>query len=276
MGLSSLLTCLVCLPFVILVVTTCTTTPLLSLVDPSGGFDVPNAKCPPDRGSSGCVTGSRASIFSTSPFSNSFTPSPSPEPKFPDSVIYPHTPPLESYSKSISDYISAASPQDIPGRTRDVPPAHILATPPLTPDSDDDDDIASGNDRQECKDALDFLLTIFPRDGLDALPYAKSVAISAPNMGATFDGVVLEMPGKPKALYVDGKAAQSVSLRESIVALLDLADECFHCSALVIALDRSSPALGDIIHSFMYVGGSIVARPPFQVDPTYLLVGMDI
>jgi hypothetical protein len=57
---------------------------------------------------------------------------------------------------------------------------------------------------------------------------------------------------------------------------LDLADECFHCSALVIALDRSSPALGDIIHSFMYVGGSIVARPPFQVDPTYLLVGMDI
>jgi hypothetical protein len=87
----------------------------------------------------------------------------------------------------------------------------------LTPDSDDDDDIASGNDRQECKDALDFLLTIFPRDGLDALPYAKSVAISAPNMGATFDGVVLEMPGKPKALYVDGKAAQSVSLRERCI-----------------------------------------------------------
>lgn len=276
MGLSLPTFCPVCLLFVTSVATACTTTRLLSLADPSGGFDVPNAKCPPDGGSSDCVTGSQASMFSTSPFTNHSTPSPSPEPKFLDSVIYPPTTPLETYSNTISDYISAASPKDIPGRTRNVAAAHNLATPPLTPDSDDDEDSVSGNDRKQSKDALDFLLTIFPHDGLDALPHAKNVAISAPNMGATFDGVVLEMPGKPKALYVDGKAAQSVSLRESIVALLDLADECFQCSALVIALDRSSPALGDIIHSLMYVGGSVVAKPPFQVDPAYLLVGMDI
>lgn len=62
----------------------------------------------------------------------------------------------------------------------------------------------------------------------------------------------------------------------SIVALMDLADECFQCSALVIALDRSSPALGDILHSFMYVGGTVVTKPPFQADPRYLLVGMEI
>jgi len=123
---------------------------------------------------------------------------------------------------------------------------------------------------------LDFLLTIFPRDGMDVLPYARSVVISAPNLGAIYDGVVLELPGKPKALYVDGKAAESVSLRESVVALMDLADECFQCSALVIALDRSSPALGDILHSFMYVGGAVVTKPPFHVDPSYILVGMEI
>jgi hypothetical protein len=41
-------------------------------------------------------------------------------------------------------------------------------------------------------------------------------------------------------------------------------------------LDKSSPALGDILHSFMYVGGNIVTKPPFQVDPAYLLVGMEI
>ncbi|KIM91905.1 hypothetical protein PILCRDRAFT_57220, partial [Piloderma croceum F 1598] len=159
---------------------------------------------------------------------------------------------------------------------RNVSSAHHLATPPLTPDSGADVEGISGNDGKRSNDALDFLLTIFPRDGLVALPYAKSVAIAAPNMGATFDGVVLQMPGKPKVLYVDGKTAQSVSLRESIVALLDLADECFQCSALVIALDKSSPALGDILHSFMYVGGNIVTKPPFQVDPAYLLVGMEI
>lgn len=250
-----------------------TTIPLRSLADPSGDFDVPNPKCPPDRGSSDCVTGSQASMFSTSPFANRSTPSPSSEPKFPNPIVHPATPPLGNHSNTTGDYIS--SPQDIPGRARNVPAAHNLTTPPLTPDSDDGESV-SGSDRKESKDALNFLLTIFPRDGLDALPYARSVVISAPNMGATFDGVVLELPGKPKALYVDGKAAQSVSLRESIVALLDLADECFQCSALVIALDRSSSALGEILHSFMYVGGNVVTKPPFRVDPTYLLVGVEI
>jgi len=254
--------------------TTCTIIPLLSLADLSGGFDAPNAKCPPDRGSSDCVTGSQASMFSSSPFTDRTSGSPSPQSKFPNSIVYPPTPPLESYFKTITDYVtSAASPQVIPCRTRDVPATHNIATPPLTPDNGVG---VPGIDGERSQDALDFLLTVFPRDGLAALPYAKSVTITAPNMGATFDGVVLELPGRPKALYVDGKTAQSVSLRESIVALLDLADECFHCSALVIALDRSSPALGDVLHSFLYVGGTVVTKPPFQVDPAYLLVGMEI
>jgi len=126
------------------------------------------------------------------------------------------------------------------------------------------------------KDALDFLMTIFPRNGVAALPYSRSVAISAPNIGAAFDGVVLQLPGKPKTLYVDGKSAQSVSIRESIVALLDLADESLECSALVIALERSSPALDKILHSLMYVGGTVVTKPPFEVDPAFVLVGLEI
>ena len=77
----------------------------------------------------------------------------------------------------------------------------------------------------------------------------------------------------------------------SIVALLDLADEKFGCSAFVMALDRSSPALGtwshstasdltkglgDLLHSLMYVGGTVVTSPPFSVDPAYVLVGLEI
>jgi hypothetical protein len=154
-------------------------------------------------------------MFSISPFTNRSTPSPSPEPNFPNSIVYPPTPPLEPYSNSIGSFFSSTtSPQAIPGRARNVPAAHNLATPPLTPDSGTGVEGVSGNDGNRSNDALEFLLTIFPRDGLVALPYAKSVAIAAPNMGATFDGVVLEMPGKPKVLYVDGKTAQSVSLRE--------------------------------------------------------------
>ena len=47
-------------------------------------------------------------------------------------------------------------------------------------------------------------------------------------------------------------------MMHSIVALLDLADEQLECNALVIALERSSPILGDLLHSLMYVGGTVV------------------
>jgi hypothetical protein len=145
----------------------------------------------------------------------------------------------------------------------------------LTPD-DSDASGASGIITKHSRDALDLLLNIFPRNGLSILPFAKSVVVSAPNMGASFDGVVLELPNKSKTLYVDGKDAPAVSLRESIVALLDLADEQLQCSALVIVLDKSFNGLNELLHSLMYVGGNIVAKPPFQVNPAYILVGLDI
>ncbi|KAJ7262268.1 ornithine decarboxylase antizyme-domain-containing protein [Mycena haematopus] len=194
----------------------------------SGGPGVP--KCPPDRGSSDCVTGSLASISNNS-------------------------------------YFSSSVPRSIPHRSPD------LATPPLTPDNGSPLSVVPESHQN---DALDFLMAIFPRHALAALPYSTSVAIDAPNIGVAFDGVVLHLPGSPKSLYVDGKSAQSVSIRESIVALLDLADESLECSALVIALDRSSPALGKILHSLMYVGGTVVTKPPFDVDPAFVLVGLEI
>jgi len=119
-------------------------------------------------------------------------------------------------------------------------------------------------------------MTLFPKDGLKALPCARRISISAPNLSAEYDGVVLQLPGKPKTLYVDGKRAAAVNLRESIVALLDLADESLGCNGLVIALERSSPNLSNILHSLMYVGGTVVTKPPFQVDPAFVLVGLEI
>lgn len=126
------------------------------------------------------------------------------------------------------------------------------------------------------KDALEYLMTLFPKDGLKALPHAKSVSLTAPALGADFEGVVLELPGKPKTLYIDGKNAASVSLRESVVALLDLAADNLDCGALVIVLERSAPNLGELLHSLMYVGGSVVTKPPFFVDPAFILVGLEI
>jgi hypothetical protein len=125
-------------------------------------------------------------------------------------------------------------------------------------------------------DALDFLMTLFPRHGLSVLPHSKSVTISAPNMGVEFHGVVLRVPGTPTTFYVNGETAQSINLRESIVALLDLADEQLGCDSLVIVLERSSPHLATILHSLMYVGGTVITKPLHPADPAYVLVGLEI
>jgi hypothetical protein len=108
------------------------------------------------------------------------------------------------------------------------------------------------------------------------MPYAQGVSVSSPNLGTEFGGVILNLPGKAKTLYIDGKNTQDVNLRESIVALLDLADEQLNCAALVIVLEKSAEGLGGLLHSLMYVGGSVVTKPPFQVDPAYVLVGLEI
>ena len=62
----------------------------------------------------------------------------------------------------------------------------------------------------------------------------------------------------------------------SIIALLDLADERLGCSGLIIVLERSSLNLSTLLHSLMYVGGTVVTRPPFDVDAAFVLVGLDV
>ncbi|KAJ8077119.1 hypothetical protein PM082_001547 [Marasmius tenuissimus] len=251
--------------------TICTITLLRSLVDPGGAFDTPKAKCPPDRGSSECVTGRPTPMnpsFELSSSPSSFNSSGSPIGYF-----------NSAYKKPSADYPIASRPVSVPHHIpRTGSASSDSSTPPLTPDEgSDSSDVGSPElGPQHQKDALEFLMTIFPRHGLSALPYARNVSISAQNLGSSFEGMVLDIPGKTKTLYVDAKNAQSVSLRESIVALLDLADELLECSALVIVLERSSPVLGEVLHSLMYVGGTVVTKPPFPVDQAFVLVGMEI
>ncbi|KNZ80472.1 Ornithine decarboxylase antizyme [Termitomyces sp. J132] len=230
-------------------------------------------KCPPDRGSSDCVTGSPASVYSSYISSSSELHHASTKS---NKLLSANT---DTSRDGFSYTRPVVLPRAIPTRS-----ASELSTPPLTPDDGDESDFGSlGSkpspatvNKSQGKDALDFLMNLFPHQGLQAFPYAKKVSIAAPNLGAAFDGVVLELPGKPKTLYVDGKSAESVSFRESIVALLDLADERLECSALVIVLERVSPNLGALLHSLMYVGGTVVTKPVFQVDPAYVLVGLEI
>jgi len=259
---------------------------LPSLADLSGAFDVPTPKCPPDRGSSEWVTDIRAPTYPSPPSDTNPSQPASPKRDYFEkpSLAYPPTPPLEhNHNHDLSDPIdkfrlpapaSAAVPQAIkPKINKDTG----LATPPMTPEqAKEGDGSVSAISAKQTKSTLDFLTTLFPRSGLSALPHAKGVSVSTPTLGTAFDGVVLELPGKPKTLYVDGQNAANVNLRESIVALLDLADERLQCRALVIALEKSTDGLGELLHSLMYVGATVVTTPPFPIEPTYILVGLEI
>jgi len=251
---------------------------LPSQVGPSGGFDVPTQKCPPDRGSSDWVTDSPASIpHSPTPSQSSYLSS-SHTSSYGSSLIqYPPTPPPEQYSLdspsrfNINPPPPSVDPQEIVRKPSD---GFGLVTPPLS--LEDSEGGVSAISAEQTKATLEFLTSLFPRNALSALPYAQGVSVSSPNLGTVFDGIILDLPEKTKTLYIDGKNAQHVNLRESIVALLDLADEQLDCAALVIALERSAEGLGDLLHSLLYVGGSVVTKPPFQVDPAYVLVGLEI
>lgn len=60
------------------------------------------------------------------------------------------------------------------------------------------------------------------------------------------------------------------------MALLDLAGEHLDCEGFVIALEKKSPALAGLIHALLYVSGTVVSKPPFEVDEKYVLVGIDM
>ncbi|PFH45891.1 hypothetical protein AMATHDRAFT_157441, partial [Amanita thiersii Skay4041] len=214
--------------------------------------------------SSGCVTGNPTPLWprqndissplASCPRSN-FTSNSIVTETQPHCVFCRHPQPRSSNLTTLANHLSRSS------------------TPSLTPDSSDDSNTFSPNHR---KDALDFLMMLFPGQGLFILPHSRSISITINSFGAAFDGFVLDLPGSFKTLYVDGKRAESVNLRESIVALLDLAAERLGCSGVVIALERSSPSLALLLHSLMYVGGTVVTKPPFEVDSAFVLVGLEV
>lgn len=133
-------------------------------------------------------------------------------------IQYPPTPPPEQGSHdppsrfNISPPPLSVGPQEIvykPSNTSGlVTPPHSLE------DSESVESGISAISAKQTKATLDFLTILFPRNALSAMPYAQGVSVSSPNLGTVFDGVILDLPDKPKTLYIDGKNAQHVNLRE--------------------------------------------------------------
>lgn len=109
-------------------------------------------------------------------------------------------------------------------------------------------------------------------------PFSQALAIEC--VDVTWEGFVLDYQSQSqvqgKTLYICGNGAEKVELRESIVALLELAGERLECESFIIALDRKSSALETLIHSLLYVGFQPVTAPAFPVDPSYVLLGIEV
>lgn len=88
-----------------------------------------------------------------------------------------------------------------------------------------------------------------------------------------------------KTLYLCPKEMEKLD-SQTLVELLEIADEDLECSALVIALERGAKndleadeTLAETLHALMYVGGAIVAPDAGVVkydSEKYVLVGLDL
>ncbi|KAG8681915.1 hypothetical protein FRC08_015326 [Ceratobasidium sp. 394] len=199
-----------------------------------------------------------------------------PAPASPSSTSFPR--PIPNSHSSLKYPLTPDSSPDSPHH---IPPRHTqhqypprssgqLQTPPQTPET-----LPLNNDLTT-PTALEILATLFPNSAAAkaALPYAKALRITS--QASTWDGVVLSLPSQERTLYVIGRGAEALMLRESVTALLDLADEHLECTAFVIALEKNTPGLGELVHALTYLSGQIVTKPPFVADPSYVLVGIEL
>lgn len=98
-------------------------------------------------------------------------------------------------------------------------------------------------------------------------------------LGTGWTGAVVENPvAGTRTLYLAGTVLSDVQLRDSIVQVLERAEEEYGCDALVLALDKKTDGLGDLLHQLMYVGCTVVSNHDNTGEPNdnYLLLGMEL
>jgi len=78
-----------------------------------------------------------------------------------------------------------------------------------------------------------------------------------------------------RTLFVVGGSYEDVNLRECVCGLLEMAEEDLGCTGVVMCLEKNTTDLGQLLHSLMYVGGTI-SKGLYDANPAYILVGLDV
>ncbi|KAJ3416497.1 hypothetical protein HDV05_001234 [Chytridiales sp. JEL 0842] len=71
-------------------------------------------------------------------------------------------------------------------------------------------------------------------------------------------------------------AANGFGFKESIVAVLDLADDVLKCSNIVICLEKNRKDLASILRSFLFVGFEMVHPSVYNVGHKYVMVAQEL
>ncbi|KAF8949781.1 hypothetical protein BGZ52_004759 [Haplosporangium bisporale] len=80
-----------------------------------------------------------------------------------------------------------------------------------------------------------------------------------------------------KCLFLKGDGWDNTSIRESVVAALDLAEEQLGCHTVYLCLEKSNPSLAGLVRTLMYAGFEMVHPGVLQnADPKYLALGMEL
>ncbi|KAL1920509.1 uncharacterized protein VTP21DRAFT_886 [Calcarisporiella thermophila] len=109
---------------------------------------------------------------------------------------------------------------------------------------------------RERADEVDTILTIIPPQGQcwTAFVHSGVVFIRPPLVGEWIDD----------------------EFKNTIVALLELAEEVLQCGRVVVCLEKKGEELKTLVHAFMYIGFQLVTPDIYGYNDRFILVGYDI
>lgn len=174
------------------------------------------------------------------------------------------TTPPPPYSSTVYPISPPSSPLDISELAiKDLTLGQFVPKPLLTPRSSATDTVTTT-----------VLTCIFPTSS--PIHSLSSKVIDLNSLVPNWSGAVLDNPAMgTRTLYVSGGSYDDVNLRESVCGVLEKAEEELGCTGVVMCLEKNTPDLGDLLHSLMYVGGTI-SNGPFTPQPAFILVGLDL
>jgi len=188
---------------------------------------------------------------------------------FPDSSthnIFPPSPPITPSSSPAGDAVLPSL--ILPFTTRPI----------LTPRSSTDSLSSVCSDDVDTPPAS-FLASVFPK-AVDSVARNATLVPSTRPRGWALAVYDCHQMGTRTLYAKPEKVADDADLRDNIVQLLEKADEEeLDCDALVVILNKNHKNLANVIHSLLYVGGSIVLRPALpelEHAKDYVLVGIDV